>query len=116
MMKRAFIASLVLAAGCSSTPEMMPEDHGWQKVKLTADDEKADPLKLAPKLIDEREKPGSLDHAIALLNWHLDRHPDSAALHQLLAEAHSRYAESLDPTKADDKAAHAYHRTEGLKH
>jgi hypothetical protein len=108
-------ALLILAFGCSSA-ERAPENHSWQKVPLTADDEKADPLKAAPKLIEEREKPGSLDHAIALLNWHQERNPQSAELHLLLSEAHARSAEALNAQKDEDRPNHKYHYTEGLRH
>ena len=106
---------MILAIGCSSTPEPMAGDQGWQRVKLTGDDEKADPLKAAPKLIEEREKPGSLDHAIALLTWHSERSPQSAELHQLLAEAHARSAEALDVQKEEDRPYHKAHYTEGIR-
>ena len=106
---------LLLALGCSSA-ERAPEDHAWQKVPLTADDEKGDPLKAAPKLIEQREKPGSLDHAIALLNWHVLRNPQSAELQQLLAEAHARSAEALDASKDEERPYHKYHYTEGIRH
>ena len=108
-------ALLILALGCS-TAERAPEDHAWQKVSLSADEEKGDPLKSAPRLIEQREKPGSLDHAIALLNWHVERNPQSADLHLLLAEAHARSAEALDAQKDEERPYHKYHYTEGIRH
>lgn len=106
---------ILFAIGCVSTPEM-PADHGWQRVRLTEEDTAADPLPSARTLIDRRETPGSLDRAIALLRWHLDRKPGSPEIHLLLAEAHSRSAEALDLQKPEDQSPHLYHRTEGLKH
>ena len=108
-------ALLILAFGCSSA-ERVPENHSWQKVSLSADDENADPLRAAPTLIEQREKQGSLDHAIALLNWHLQKNPQSAELHLLLAEAHARSAEALNAQKDEDRPYHKYHYTEGLRH
>jgi tetratricopeptide (TPR) repeat protein len=105
----------LLAVGCSTTPPAT-DNHAWQRIKLSADEEKSDPLKAAPKLLEEREQPGKLDQAIALLNWHLQRTPESAPLHQLLAEAHSRAAEALDVQKKEDQPYHAYHAQEGIRH
>lgn len=106
---------LLFAVGCASTPSM-PDDHPWQGVHLNASEQSADPLPSARLMLDQRETPGNLDHAIALLNWHVERHPESADLHLLLAEAHSRSAEALDLEKKEDRGPHLYHRTEGLKH
>jgi tetratricopeptide (TPR) repeat protein len=108
---------LLFAVGCASTSAApVPDDHPWQGVNLTANEQQSDPLPAARLLIDQRETPGSLDHAIALLRWHVERHPESADLHLLLAEAHSRSAEALDLEKKEDQGSHQYHRTEGLKH
>jgi len=106
---------LLFAVGCSSTPPM-PQELAWQGVQLTSTEQKADPLPAARMLIDQRETAGNLDHAIALLNWHVERRPESAELHQLLAEAHSRCCEALDLEKQEDQSQHLYHRTEGMKH
>jgi tetratricopeptide (TPR) repeat protein len=106
---------VLLTVGCASAPAM-PLEHGWQGVELTAEEKKADPLPSARALIEHRETAGSLDHAIALLRWHVERHPESADLHQALAEAHSRSAEALDLQKPEDQGPHLYHRTEGMKH
>jgi tetratricopeptide (TPR) repeat protein len=108
-------AALALAVGCSSSPGPLPEDHAWQKVRLTDEDEKADPVKLVPAMIDQREAPGSLDRAIALLRFHVEKNPQSAEYRTLLAEAHSRAAEALDVKKPEDLPYHAYHRIEGMK-
>lgn len=107
---------LLFAVGCSSTPAPIPDEHPWQGVNLTATEQQSDPLPAARLMIDHRETSGSLDHAIALLRWHVERHPESADLHLLLAEAHSRSAEALDAQKKEDQGAHQYHRTEGMKH
>src|SRR5437870_4551272 len=80
--------------GCASNPP--PQEYGWQKQQLSADEQKEDPAPIAARLIEQREGAGNLDHAIALLNWHVERQPESTALHLLLAEAHSRAAEMLD--------------------
>src|SRR6185436_20909714 len=110
-----FMLVLLFAVGCSSTPPM-PQELAWQGVQLTATEQKADPLPAARTMINERETAGNLDHAIALLNWHVERRPESADLHLLLAEAHSRAAEALDLQKKEDQGPHLHHRTEGLKH
>lgn len=108
---------MVLAAvGCSAGSGPLPESHDWEKVEVSSEDQKGDPLKAVPKLIDQRETPGNLDRAIAILRWHSERQPQSAELHQMLAEAHSRAAEMRDLKKDGDPPYHAYHRTEGLRH
>ncbi len=104
---------LLLLAACSSLPSPQ-EAAAPPQVQLTEEDRKGDPRKTAPELIEHRESPGALDHAVALLDWHLQQHPDDGALRLLLAEAHSRACEVLDAKKADDKAAHQQHRTQGL--
>src|SRR5262245_28391463 len=101
---------LLLLAGCASTPPM-PDEHAWEGVRLSADEQQTDPLPQARTMIDLRETAGSLDHAIALLKWHLERHPESIELQMLLAEAHSRSAEALDLEKKEDQSPHLYHRT-----
>lgn len=115
MFRPTSIAAFALALGCSTSPGPMPEDHAWQRVRITDDDQKSDPLQTVPKLLEQHEAPGTLDHAIALLRWHVERQPQSPELRQLLAEAHSRAAEALDPKKSDELPYHAYHRTEGIK-
>src|SRR5258706_3942414 len=102
---------LVLAAGCATTPASVTPD-----IELQADDQHADPLKLVPELLENRETPGNLERAIAVLNWHLKQQPGSVDFHALLAEAHSRFVETLDLKKAEDQPRHKEHRTEGLKH
>ena len=106
---------LLFAVGCASTPPQSGE-QAWEGVRLSADEQQVDPLPSARSMIDLRETPGSLDHAIALLKWHVEKHPESAELHQLLAEAHSRSCEALDLQKREDQGPHQAHRTDGLKH
>ena len=106
---------LLFAVGCASTP-VQSGPQSWEGVRLSADEQQTDPLPSARTMIDLRETPGSLDHAIALLRWHLEKHPESAELHQLLAEAHSRSCEALDLQKREDQGPHQQHRTEGMKH
>jgi tetratricopeptide (TPR) repeat protein len=102
--------------GCASPPAAPGPDDSLQAGELDEAEMKEDPVPAATRLIEERETPGRLDHAIALLEWHVEHRPDSAQLQQLLAEAHSRAAEMLDPAKPDDRPAHLQHRTEGRKH
>jgi len=106
---------LLFAVGCASTP-VQSGPQTWEGVRLSADEQKTDPLPSARSMIDLRETPGSLDHAIALLRWHAEKHPESAEIHQLLAEAHSRSCETLDLQKSEDQGPHQHHRTEGMKH
>ena len=106
---------LLFAVGCASTPAQSGP-QSWEGVRLSADEQQTDPLPSARSMIDLRETAGSLDHAIALLRWHLEKHPESAELHQLLAEAHSRSCEALDLQKREDQGPHQGHRTEGMKH
>jgi tetratricopeptide (TPR) repeat protein len=83
---------------------------------LTNAENQVDPLPAAWVLIDQRETPGALDHAIALLNAHLTQKPHSVELLVMLAEAHSRCLEVLDVKKQADRAPHELHRTRGLSH
>jgi tetratricopeptide (TPR) repeat protein len=112
----ASVVIMVLAPGCASTPAPPAEGFSWQQKQLSDAEKKDDPMPAATRLIEERETPGHLDHAIALLQWHVERHPDSVELQQLLAEAHSRAAEMLDIAKPEERAPHQHHRTEGMKH
>lgn len=114
-MRPAPIAAFVLFLGCSTSPGPMPQDHAWERVAITDEDRKSDPLKVVPALIEQRERPGSLDHAIALLRWHVQQQPQSPEIRTLLAEAHARSAEALDPRKSEEIPYHAYHWTEGIK-
>jgi tetratricopeptide (TPR) repeat protein len=83
------------------------------KVALTNAETQGDPLPAAGKLIDQRETPGALDHAIALLEAHLSKKPQSVELLVSLAEAHSRCLDVLDVKKQSDLAPHEQHRTRG---
>jgi tetratricopeptide (TPR) repeat protein len=113
----ALVTILAISAGCGSTTEPEPaEGHAWQHVQVSPAEQKDNPIPTATRLIDQRETPGNLDRAIALLNWHVERRPDSAELHELLAQAHSRAAEMLDIAKPENRAGHQHHRTEGMKH
>lgn len=115
MIRPGAVAAFALMIGCATAPGPLPDDHAWQRVNLSDDDHKADPIKAAPRLIDQREAPGNLDHAIALLRWHVEKNPQSAEYRTLLAEAHSRAAEVRDVQKSEDLPYHAYHRIEGMK-
>jgi tetratricopeptide (TPR) repeat protein len=106
----------VLSVGCASTQAEPATRHPSQDVQLSEAEKNEDPIPTATRLIEERETPGRLDHAIALLEWHVDRRPESGELQQLLAEAHSRAAEMLDFSKPEDRPGHQHHRTEGRKH
>jgi len=102
---------LFLAAGCATAPAYVVPD-----VSISAEDQRHDPLKLGPELIEKRETPGSLERAIALLRWHWKQQPESVDLNALLAEAHSRMCEVLDLKKPEDRPPHLEHRTAGLHH
>ena len=110
------VAVALLITGCASEPAAPADGHPWQKFQVSPDEQKADPVAAATKLIQERETPGKLDRAIALLQWHVQQHPDSADLHTLLAEAHSRSAEMLDLAKSENRPGHQHHRNEGIQH
>lgn len=110
-MKTVWPLLLAFGAGCAAAPAYEMPD-----VVVSAEDQRADPLKTAPELIERRETPGSLDHAVALLRWHWKKQPGSVDLNALLAEAHSRMCESLDLKKAEDQPRHLEHRTAGLHH
>jgi tetratricopeptide (TPR) repeat protein len=107
---------MLLSVGCGSNEPVPAEGYAWQHVQVSASEQKEDPIPTATKLIEQRETPGSLDKAIALLDWHVERNPGSAELHELLAQAHSRSAEMLDLNKPEDRSPHQHHRTEGMKH
>jgi tetratricopeptide (TPR) repeat protein len=110
-----FVVLAVLSSSCAAE-QAPPDAHPMQGVRLTPEEQTRDPLPGATQLIEQRETAGSLDHAIALLNWHVERHPESAELHRFLAEAHSRAVETLDLKKAADRPGHELHRTEGRRH
>jgi tetratricopeptide (TPR) repeat protein len=110
------VALAFFAAGCASAP-VAPQDMSANGASHLTDEEKQkDPVPEVTRLLEQRETAGNLDHAIALLTWHVGQHPDSAPYHELLAEAHARSCEALDLKKSEDKAPHKVHRTEGLKH
>jgi tetratricopeptide (TPR) repeat protein len=86
------------------------------RVMLSDAENQVDPLPAARVLIEQRETPGALDQAIALLNGHLPQEPHSVELLVMLAEAHSRCLEVLDVKKQADRAPHELHRTRGRSH
>ena len=106
------VCVVLLSFGCATTQVAAPPDP----VALSDEEKRQDPIPAATKLLEQRETPRNLDRAVALLQWHLDQHPDSVRLHELLAEAHARSCEALDLNKSEDQAPHKEHRTEGLRH
>lgn len=102
-------AALLLALAACSTGEPATEKPS---VGLNAAEQSADPTLAARKLIDQPEADANLDHAAALVEWHLEKQPGRADLHVLAAEAHSRACEQLDKSSGD----HARHRAAGFKH
>jgi len=115
-MKSSWIPALLVLGACSATSsvnEAAPSGPMATKVKLTDAEMKGDPLPAARKLIDQREKPGALDHAVVLLEAHLSGKARSVELLVMLAEAHSRCLEVLDVKKPADLAPHEQHRTRG---
>lgn len=111
------MAWVLLTIGCAADPPPSSALHPL-RVEHGRDpqDGAADPVLEAPRLIEQRETPGALDRAIRILEQYRERHPESTTSLVLLAEAHSRATEVLDPAKASDKAAHELHRTEGRKY
>ena len=110
-----WIPALLVLSACSTTTSVddpAPSGPLATKVVLTEAEMKGDPLPAARKLIDQRETPGALDHAVALLEAHLPKRQSSALL-VMLAEAHSRRLEALDIKKGADLAPHELHRTRG---
>ena len=118
-MKSGWIPALLVLGACSTTSsaeEAAPSGPMATNVALANAEMKGDPLPAARKLIDQRETPGSLDHAVALLEAHLSSKAQSVELLVLLAEAHSRCLEALDVKKQADLAPHEQHRTRGRFH
>src|SRR5579864_5662204 len=77
--------------------------------------EKSDPLTAARHLIEQREIPGHLDRAELVLEWRKDHGSESSEVHALLAEAHSRMVEALNPEKAEDRRRLKPEREKGLR-
>jgi tetratricopeptide (TPR) repeat protein len=118
-MTRAWVPALLLLGACSTTPgenDLAPSGPTPAKVTLSNAELQGDPLPAARKLIDRRETPGALDHAITLLEGHLPREPQTVELRVMLAEAHSRCLEVLDVKKQGDLASHEQHRSRGRFH
>jgi tetratricopeptide (TPR) repeat protein len=115
-MKCRWIPALLIMGACSTTSseqDLAPSGPTPTNVTLSKAEVQGDPLPAARKLIDRRETPGTLDHAIALLEAQLTKRPQSAELLVMLAEAHSRCLETLDVKKQADLAPHEQHRTRG---
>jgi tetratricopeptide (TPR) repeat protein len=115
-LKLLWLPALLLLGACATTSsenDLAPSGPTPTTVKLTSAESQGDPLPAARKLIDQRETPGALDHAIALLEGRLAAKPASVELLALLAEAHSRCLEVLDVKKPADLAPHEQHRTRG---
>jgi len=116
---RRWIPALLILGACSPTSsvnEAAPSGPMATNVKLTDAEMKNDPLPAARKLIDQRETPGALDRAVALLEAQLPPKRQSPELLVMLAEAHSRCLETLDVKKQADLAPHEQHRTRGRFH
>jgi tetratricopeptide (TPR) repeat protein len=115
-LKWTWTPGLLLLGACSrasSEPGLPPSGPQPTAVKSTNPQIQGDPLPAARKLIDQRETPGAIDHAIALLEADLSKKPGSVDLLVMLAEAHSRCLEMLDVKKKADLAPHEQHRTKG---
>ena len=97
----------------SSENDLAPAGPLPMNVTLTSAEIQGDPLPAARALIDQRETPGALDHAMALLEGYFPAHPKSVALLVMLAEGHSRCLWVLDVKKQGDRAPHEQHRTRG---
>lgn len=115
-MKYSWAPTLLILGACSTTSSVddpAPSGPMAANVALTAAELKGDPLPAARKLIDQRETAGALDRAVALLEAHVLRKPQSPELRVMLAEAHSRGLETLDVKKSADLGPHEQHRTRG---
>jgi len=95
-------------------PQDTPPPSPPRTSELTPE-EKADPLAVARHEIEQRETPGSLARAIALLQWRKEHGPEAVEVHALLAEAHYRALDSLSPTKKEDQPRHKLECDSGLK-
>jgi len=116
-MKWTWMPALLLLGACSkksSENDLAPP--GAIAAKVAKGEIKGGSFPAARKLIDQRETPGALDRAIALLEGQLPENPQSVELLVMLAEAHSRSLEVLDVKKKGDLASHKEHRTKGRSH
>ncbi|HLY75190.1 MAG TPA: hypothetical protein VKU80_13805 [Planctomycetota bacterium] len=98
-----------LQAPQEAPPPSPPRPSEW-----TAE-EKADPVAAARHQIEQRETPGNLARAIALLQWRKERGPEAAEVEALLAEAHYRTLDGLNPTKKEDQIRRKLECETGLK-
>lgn len=114
MNRALFVLTLLAGAACADTPG--PADPPSTFQEPSAEDKKADPVKLGRRLIEEREQNDNRDKGIRLLHWHANQNPQSAELHLLAAEAISRALEPLDPKKTSDQARHQTLRQLGRPH
>lgn len=100
-MKRVFFLALLAVPGCLEPPEPAPEPA--PPPAIAAEDQGADPVKTGRDLIEHREEDDNLDRAIRLLESHSAKEPESAVLHQLIAEAYSRSLEALGTRKSEER-------------
>ncbi len=122
-MRIALPAVLVALGACVSVPEPasgpVPPDLGGPEAGLHGPDRGLDvprSLARAAELIEQRETPGSLDLALAILRARWRQDPAHPVVNLALAEAHSRRCETLDLKNPGDRAAQARHRAAGLQH
>jgi tetratricopeptide (TPR) repeat protein len=118
-MSAGWMLALISLGACSPASgenDLAVSDPMPATVTLSNAENQVDPLRSARVLIDQRETPGALDHAIALLDGYLPQKPHSVEHLVILAEAHSRCLEVLDVKKPADRAPHELHRTRGRSH
>lgn len=123
-MKLSLSLALLGLTACTATPAPTTTASGLPDlskpdVELKGGDKGLDvkaSLARAAKLIEQRETPGSLDLAIAVLRAQWPKEPASPALNLALAEAHSRACDVLDIKKSADRAPHEKHRKAALLH
>jgi tetratricopeptide (TPR) repeat protein len=109
-------AGLLLLVACNATSSEHNLASPGPKAStpmLTNPESPGNPFPAARILIDQGETPGSIDHAIALLEAELPQKPHSVQILVMLAEANSRCLEALDVKKQADLAPHEQHRTRG---
>ncbi|HVR85233.1 MAG TPA: hypothetical protein VMU54_13030 [Planctomycetota bacterium] len=114
------IVSLVLAAGLLGPWTALRDGQEIPKTPESAasdltSQEKSDPIPAARQLIVQRENPGRLARAVTLLEWRKEHGSETAEVHSLLAEAHSRTVETLNPEKAEDRRRMRQEREGGLR-
>jgi hypothetical protein len=106
---------LLLGANCKKAGENTLAFAGSTPTKMMLKKAQTEggPLLAVMKPLDQRETPGALDRAIALLEGQLSQQPPSVDLLVLLTQAHSRCLEVLDVKKMGDLASHQLHWTKG---